>query len=234
MKGQLLEELLASRVKSMLGTEGGRATLAGQRAGAKLEFIEGHRISDAAGRQLSDGILAINEGGRYRIVTVFESKAGTASSRGLRYSYTSLKDLSENDLKLLRMEAIEELREQNKAMSGLRSAEIESKFPKEVEKMMDELPKTEAGQVRRDIERLVPKVGEKSTTIWVDGNPVQAVTGARSTKTIGVLPSDVNTAEMTTGFQSEGLRFEAMNLDIKQAELKNLANDLANDLVTTP
>jgi len=100
--------------------------------------------------------------------------------------------------------------------------------------MMQQLTKGEAGQVRKDIERFVPNFGEKTTTIKIDGAKVEAIGGAKTTKTIGVLPSDVSAAKMTAGFQGQGLRFETMNLDIEQAKLKTLAEDLANTLATEP
>ncbi|GAA1284820.1 hypothetical protein Psi02_33010 [Planotetraspora silvatica] len=89
-KGQLLEEIAAVQVKSMLATSEGRAKLAGQFAGEALEFIPGHRLRDAQGRQLTDGIIGFWEGPKFRIVTVIESKAGRWSAEGLRYGKQDL------------------------------------------------------------------------------------------------------------------------------------------------
>ena len=246
LKGQLLEELLASRVKSKLGTVAGKAELeaklADQFAGKDLEFIEGYRITDATGQQLTDGMIVAKEGEHYRVAAVFESKAGRASSRGLGYSYKALSELTEEQIRVLRMEAIEELRAPGGPMAGLTTAEIE-KLPDQIEKMMKTLAKGEAGQIRKDIERLVPNAGEKVTTILKDGKPFEVTAGQRSTKAFGVLPADVSGARLTAKLQEKvvidgtvkniGLNFEAINLDIQQKELVELAKDLAEKLVKT-
>jgi hypothetical protein len=231
MKGQLLEELLANRVRGMLGTEAGRAALAGSKAAAPLEFVDGFRITDELRQQLSDGMILAQEGDHYRVVTVFESKAGGASSRGLSYRYKSLKDMKPDELDILRNEAIEELREQSKPLAGMSQDDILKHHKALVEDTMDKLRKGEAGQIRKDIERLVPNEGSKTTTILVDGKPRQVVAGSRSTKTVGALPSDVSGTRLAERVHAQGLEsFEAMNLDIKQADLQALAQSLADEL----
>ncbi len=55
-------------------------------AGKKLEFIPGHLIRDAAGRQITDGILAYRDGESLVIALVFEAKAGKSAARELSFA----------------------------------------------------------------------------------------------------------------------------------------------------
>jgi hypothetical protein len=85
VKGQLFEEITAAKVRSMLATTAGKAQLGGKFAGEALEFIPGHLVRDAEGRQLTDGLIGFwTKEGRFQIVTVIEAKAGVWASEGLR------------------------------------------------------------------------------------------------------------------------------------------------------
>jgi len=226
MKGQLLEELMASKVRKMLGEEAGRTALAGEKASAKLEFIEGHRITGAKGRQLTDGMIVIRDGDKVQVVTVLESKAGKAAARELRVSRQSRIELmgSEKAYNEARAEAIEELRRQRPELKGMSSNEIEAKYMAEVDDIFDELPRSEAGQMRLDMERLT---NEK---VLIDGQLVKVKAGPKSTQFVNALPSNVSGTAIENAAGNELLKASTMNLDIDQKQLKALAEDVAESL----
>jgi hypothetical protein len=97
LKGQLLEELLESRVVPWLREQAGPFALGVQTSGKKLEFIPGHLIRDASGRQITDGILAFRNNGVLEIVSVFEAKAGQRAARELSLASGSISSLSKAD-----------------------------------------------------------------------------------------------------------------------------------------
>jgi hypothetical protein len=234
IKGQLLEELLAIRAARMLGEEGGRVALAGSRAAEKLELIAGHRITDALGRQFSDGIIAIRQGNTIEIVVLFESKAGKAAKAGLRGSYTGVASMSEAELKEVRAAAIDALREERPALRKMSMAEIEKQFAADIDRMIDEeFSLAESGQVRRDIERISPNAGEASTTLLIDGVPTEVVSRPSTTKVVGVLPADVKAGRMAKLFGKEGLNFEALNLGIAEKDLQTLAEAIDKAVAAT-
>ncbi len=78
----------------------------------------------------------------------------------------------------------------------------------------------------------MPSSGERSTTILIDGVPTEVIGSSKTTKGVGVLPSDVKPGRMAAAFKSEGLSFEAMNIKIKSKELEALAEDLAHAAAT--
>ena len=82
-RGQLLEEIGAVRVRAMLGNKTGKEALGLGHVSEELIFIEGHRITDATGAKLTDGIIAIQRGDKLEIVSVLESKAGQFAAEGL-------------------------------------------------------------------------------------------------------------------------------------------------------
>jgi hypothetical protein len=77
-------ELMNKAIGAMSDAE--KATLAGGKVTGELEFIPGYQITDLKGRQLTDGVLAVREGNKLRVVTVFESQAGKSAAKGLSYS----------------------------------------------------------------------------------------------------------------------------------------------------
>jgi hypothetical protein len=251
IKGQLLEELAGAKVQKLVeaGDAAALQTIAGERAGAKLEYVAGHRISDARGRQFTDGMLISRDGEKVEVIAIFESKAGGPASRGLGAEYTSLKpdgtykslkdlraerpleQLTDAELDLIeaRRRAIETLRERNPGKYGKMSIKQLDEDPAAqagIARVMDKMVKTEAGQAVRDIERGA-EVGFK-----IDGQRVErAALGRGSTKVVGVLPTDVNAAAIEAkvggGPKGQGLNFGTMNVGLDSRQLSALAGDIA-------
>jgi hypothetical protein len=226
IKGQLLEELMARKVEQMLGTEAGRTALAGERAAEKLEFIPGHLVRDAKGRQFSDGLIVIRRGPTdLEVVTILESKAGKASSRGLKSAYTPLKELDDEDLFWLRMDAIDELRETNPrqipGLDGMSSTEIDELYKADVDRIIDRLPKSEGGQPVKDIERLV------EGGITIDGKPTKLRGGRGSTKVVGAVPSDVSAKGLKDAVAQQGVKFDVLDMEATSKEINSLASEIA-------
>jgi hypothetical protein len=228
MKGQILEELLARRIPSLLADAAQRAKLAGEKAAQQtLEFIEGHRITSMKRKQFTDGVLAIHHpDGSWEVVTIFESKAGRGAFRGLERSGKSLAKMTEEELKQLREVAIEELIEKHPELESLSIAEIEKAHAKEIDRIMKDIPRTESGQIRRDIERLIPEEGETTTPIRIDGEPAQVSGSLQKTRIVGVLPSDVSVGDLPGRLKKEGLQFQALDMDITAKDLNSLAGEI--------
>ena len=92
LKGQLLEELVESRLVPWLRTrEGGFALGVTVPAGKKLEFIPGHLIRDTAGRQISDGMLVYRNSDELVVAAVFEAEK---QARALPVNSPSSKSVS--------------------------------------------------------------------------------------------------------------------------------------------
>lgn len=263
MKGQLLEELMAAQIKRMLGDPAGREALAGAaKANENLEFIPGHLIRQGK-KQFTDGMIIIRRGEAIEVVTIFEAKAGAASSRGLRSARESLPELAAKSLQdleaskaaattkteieaieeaqTLRKEAIEQLRETNPKkipdLDSMPSSKIDELYKADVDKVMNKLPKTEAGQARHDIERL----GAGNVEFLDDtGTWKQARIGSKagSTKVMGVLPEGVSGEAMTKEIVGERatatqaakgqlIDFGTTNAEINAKDLEALATDIA-------
>ncbi|HEU5258163.1 MAG TPA: DUF4157 domain-containing protein [Vicinamibacterales bacterium] len=253
IKGQLLEELMGSKLQNMIASgDKGLEALAGGRPIEKLEYIGGHRVKDAGGRQFTDGMLIIRDGDKVEVVAVIESKAGKAASKGLAGEYTSLrsdgtykslkelgaerpvKELTDAERELIeaRRHAIEGLVDANpKKYKGLTIEAIDqlAEHQADIAKAMDGLVKTEAGQAVNDIERMV-SVGFK-----IDDEPVKLAKGGRgSTKVVGVLPDDVPgkalEAKIGAGTKEkpgQGINFTTQNVGIDSKELNSLAGEIA-------
>jgi hypothetical protein len=226
-KGQLLEEFAAKRMEKLLTSKDEITKLLGKEVNAKLEFIPGHTITDKAGKQFTDGMIVFRQkDGTLRVVGIIESKAGRASSRGLGKSYKSLKDMNPEEFKEAQEVAIELLRDKRPKLANLSNEQLLKNHGKEVEKLMKDLPSAEAGQVRKDIERLVPNVDDKTTTVMINGKPEQVVGGQRSTRILGVAPSDVNLDTLASKLSDDKLNFGRLDVDIDQKQVKALAEDI--------
>ena len=253
IKGQLLEELMGAKLQKMIASgDKGLEALAGGRPIEKLEYVAGHRVKDAAGRQFTDGMLIIRDGEKVEVVAVIESKAGKSASAGLAGertslrpdgTYKSLKELgaerpieeltdAEHALIEGRREAIEDLRKAKPSKyKGMTIEAIDeaAEHQADIAKMMDKLVKTEAGQAVQDIERLV-SVGFK-----IDDAPVKLAKGGRgSTKVVGVLPDDVpgKALEKKIGAGTEakpgqGINFTTQNVGIDSESLNALGSEIA-------
>jgi hypothetical protein len=269
MKGQLLEELLGTRMQSKGAREaaaGTKAVAAAAKAKSEIESIPGHLIRDAENAMLTDGVLAYREGGRWHVVSILESKAGQAPAQKLKRAWKDIprpattaekqrwimltpkqveqlgktdRGLSRNiqRWKEVRMEAVEELRETRPPLAKRSSAFIEKNHAAELDELMEALPKSESGQARKSIERLVPSHGKASMEIQIgvqntDGSvrwEAGAVTGGtQTTKLVGVVPSNVQGRNLKKIAEAEKMAFELMNdLGVTELELLKAAEALA-------
>jgi hypothetical protein len=258
IKGQLLEELVGSKIEKMItaGDKAGLEAFAGERAGAALEYIPGHRIKDSEKKLFTDGMLIIRDPEKpleIEIVSIFESKSGQPTSKGLgaKYeplkvdgSYKSLKEISagrpfeklkegERNLFEARRDAIVELIEDNPKKYGkLKIEQIDqaANAQADIARVMDQTIKTEAGQAVKDIERAI----ELGFTIeGIEGGAVlQAAEAGRSgrgsTKVVGVLPTNVNAAaiEAKVGGK-QGINFGTTDVGMTSKDLIDLASEIA-------
>lgn len=221
LKGQLLEELLESRLVPWLRDRVGSLALGVQTGGKQLEFIPGHLIRDASGRQVTDGILAYRNNGILEIAAVFEAKAGRREARELSLASGSISSLSRAERSELRAYARDVLREQ-------RAAALEAGRP--FNKTLDEVEREVAlsergGQIRRDIERLSQNAdGLPQIRIGADQLPVRL--SATRTKFFGVLPRDVNRLNIERQLRDAGFNFEIVGVDISQRDLRTVAAEM--------
>lgn len=226
LKGQLLEELIESRVVPWLSSRGGGFALGIMvPAGKKLEFIPGHLVRDTAGRQISDGLLAYRDGERLMIAVVFEAKAGKRCARELSLKRGTLSSLTDAERKELRANAKDVWREQRD--TALAAGKPFKKTLDDVEKeyALSEL----GGQVRRDVERLTDaevRVGTETFPVTI--SPTR-------TKFFGVLPRDVRAATIEKELKEAGFNYEIIGADIRSKDLvaagdklKPLAEKLAD------
>jgi hypothetical protein len=282
MKGQLLEELLGSRMASAAVREaaaGPAAVKAAEAASATIEYIPGHLIKDAEGQLFTDGILAFRQGDRWHVVAVFESKAGRASAQKLKRAWKDFphpepadlprwKSMPDTELRKLldstvsadrelgrkirqwrtvRSEAIEELRETVDEMANVHSSVLEAKYADRITELMDVLPKSETGQARKSLERLLPQHGSESTGIRIgrpqaDGSVLfeegrlTSVTGSPgTTKLVGVVPGDVRGRNLKKIAEHQQIRFELMNdLGVTEPQLRAASEALAAAATAAP
>jgi hypothetical protein len=236
LKGQLFEELTASRVRRLLETEAGRRAL-GVRPGETVEFIPGHRVRavDRLGpRQFSDGlVVARNAKGEItRTVAIVESKAGGFSSDKLAASHESLTRLSRRAAREHRLQAIREFETRHAAdpgSAGLTAEEIDSTFKSEVDKIADELRATEEGQVSRDAERLTElpvEIRDPQTGVWQE---LPRSTRPKRTKIVGFVPSDIDALEITKAVKRRApyVNFETQQLDADSEAVRLLTEEVA-------
>ncbi|MCD2257709.1 eCIS core domain-containing protein [Psychroserpens luteolus] len=229
MKGQLLEEIATASLTS-------RAEAAGE----AFEFIAGHRIQDAVGNQLTDGIL-VRRGpdGNLIVLAIAESKAGQASSRGLRRSYTSFSGLSERELSELRGVAIEELRLRNGLNpnnAGIPEwalmENISQTHQAEIEAIMREIHTHDMGQIEKDFERLMPISGDgRTTSIRIDGELVEVEASRRTTRAIAIAPDDVSLTSTFSHLDNLEIQHEALETGISSSELIELSRILRAETI---
>ena len=227
MKGQLLEELLESRVAPWLRDPAGAGALGLPSPPRGLEFVPGHMIRDTAGRQITDGTIGHRDGPVFRIVAIFEAKAGPAAARELRVSQGSISALSAADRAELRAVARDEFRE--RAAIARRAGRPFPPRPEQqmIEEIEREISQRESGgQVGRDIERLHPNEDGTPTRLLIGGEEVAVHASSKKTKFFGVLPKDVRAGTIERDLQGLGYQFEALGMDITSADLIELAQKL--------
>ncbi len=252
MKGQLFEEITAKRVREMIKRQiyaGG----SGQTLMKKIEFFDGHRLTDANGNQVSDGLVGVLDGNTLYVDRIFEMKSGKPASRELKRIRASRKSGNAKALKTAHAkvdkpkewpenvnEAINDVKEQallngDPVLARKNSRQILLEHRAEVEKALARIPVVEDGQIHKTFERLASgEDGPNQVFLDRGSMPIDVVNINRSTPITAVLPSDVKLArkagEVPTSF--DDLTVELWNSEVKAAdlsapfsELKKAVND---------
>ncbi|WP_347888550.1 pre-toxin TG domain-containing protein [Nitrosomonas europaea] len=228
LKGQLLEEIIEARVVPWLRDRAGSFALGVQTGGRQLEFIPGHLIRDASGRQITDGILVYRNDGILEIAAVFEAKAGRRAARELSLASGSISSLSAAERAELRAYARDVLREQRAA-----AQEAGTPFSKTLDEVEREVALSErGGQVRRDIERLSENADGTLAQIRLGSDLIPVRLSPTRTKFLGVLPRDVNRSLIERELREGGFSFEIIGADISQRDLRSMASEMV-PLATT-
>ncbi len=225
LKGQLLEELIESRIVPWLRERAGAYAL-GVKVPKKLEFIPGYSIRSLSGRQITDGILVYRNNGVLEIVAIFEAKAGKNAARELSMKKASISALSEADRTELRAYAKDVWRDERYEARKAGKA-----FTKTIEDIEDEIILSErGGQVRRDIERLSEDADGNLAQIRIgsEGSPVSVRISPTQTKFFGILPKDVKTSIIEKELRETKYSFEMIGADISQKELKSFAEEMVS------
>jgi hypothetical protein len=222
LKGQLLEELVESRVVPWLRERAGTYALGVTvPAGKKLEFLPGHLIRDLNGRQITDGVLAYRDNGNLVIAAVFEAKAGPHAARELSFARGSVSGLNKSELAELRANAKDVWREQHDAARAAGQP-----YTKSIDDVMKEYAVSEkGGQIRRDIERLAPDTGG-ATTLQVGTEQLPVVFSPTHTKFFGVIPSGVSKATIEKELKDLGVTYEILGVDATSRNLDHIADQL--------
>jgi hypothetical protein len=222
LKGQLLEELVESRIVPwMAAREGSFALGITVPAGKKLEFLPGHLLRDLTGRQITDGVLAYRNGGKLVIAAVFEAKAGRQAARELSFTRSSISNLSKGELAELRANAKDVWREQRDAARAARQP-----YTRTVDDVMTEYALSEkGGQVRRDIERLAAGT-DGAVTLRVGTEELPVVFSPTRTKFFGVIPRGVPRATIEKELTDLKVTFEILGVDATSRDLDGIATQL--------
>lgn len=226
MKGQLLEELLETRVVKFLEDPHAAKALGINAPTHELRFIPGHLVRDASGRvgrQITDGILVRKVKDGLEILGIFEAKAGKSAARELKATSTSINKMSDLERAELRAFAKDEYREliEQARLDG-------TKVTKNIEQIEKEIIKTErGGQVRRDIERLDQNVGGGAINIRIGGVETPIKVSATRTRIFGVLPKDLKPGNLAANLQELCYNFDIFGIDITTKQLKEIAKELS-------
>jgi putative toxin of predicted polymorphic toxin system len=229
MKGQLLEELLESRISAWLRNPAGAVALGISRPPNGLQFIPGHLIRDAAGRQITDGILAHWVGGDLHIVAVFEAKAGASAARELSLASSSISKLSRADRTELRAYARDIFRSRRARATrmGVAFPERESEIDEMISKIEGEVILSEkGGQIRRDAERMAANEDGTLAKLLIGSELTSVKISPTQTKFFGVLPKNVPIGNMESDLQQLGYRFEVLGMNVTDKELIELTQIL--------
>lgn len=221
MRGELLEALSAKGL-------GKRAAAAGG------EFVEGSRVTDAAGRQLSDGLVIRRTGAdRAEVLAIGESKAGEGAAAGLSAEHTSFSSLKPGAkaYEELEIEAIDRLRQQlgvEEVTKGspYTAANLRKTHKAEIEAIMRDVNTRDIGQIERDFERMMPNFGARDTVIRIDGKPVRVTVNRARTKLVAIAPTDVGLEAAVQTGKSAGITVEALDVGIDSATLEAVARQL--------
>ncbi|GAB3146723.1 hypothetical protein GCM10027290_28930 [Micromonospora sonneratiae] len=247
LKGQLFEEVMHADVARRLASGG--ADVLGVAETAGLELVHGHRITDLAGRQLTDGMIVRRlADGSMEIVTVLEAKAGRSAAQGLRTTSHGIGDPEEFARFMIeenRSGVVRALRDaglpgeaQQVAAGGRQLSEAAIEAVTADRRLRRAITQAElGGQVRRDVERLSPSVGdgaevaahldEVPAQILVDGVPTTVRISPTRTRFVGAVPQDVPMDAITGSLRREGFSFEPLAVGERAADLTARAERLA-------
>ncbi|MFD9408802.1 pre-toxin TG domain-containing protein [Streptomyces sp. NPDC059989] len=227
LKGQLLEELIESRVLPWLRDPAGAYALGIKGTGRKkIEYIPGHMIRGEDGRQFTDGMLAYRDKGELVPVAVFEVKAGDDVVRDLHLGEGGVSSLTAEE----RLSFIALVKERLKIRQAIAQARGKP-FTQTFEDVAKEYVHAErGGQIRRDIERLsrndVPgRPGLTHLFIGTEQVPIRFTLS--QVKFFGVVPRGAPTRATVRELEREGVAFEAIAADLTSAELDRVAEQLA-------
>lgn len=217
IKGQLLEELLESKICNWLRESSSKGIEAlGIKATGQLEFIPGHIIRDLAGRQITDGMIIKRVGSSVEVLAIFEAKAGQRAARELSLASSSISALTKEERTELRAYAKDvylELLEENRLKDGA--------FTKTIEDIEKEIILSEkGGQIRRDLERL------HESSIKIAGVLTPVNVSPQKTKFFGVVPQGVKYGNMETELKSQGYKFEFLGIKISFTDLQKAADEI--------
>ncbi|MBD7919947.1 DUF4157 domain-containing protein [Cellulomonas sp. Sa3CUA2] len=248
VKGQLFEEIMHVDVARRMAA--GADDVLGVADTAGLEVIEGHRIADLAGRQLTDGVVARRlPDGTLELVTVLEAKSGRGAAQGLRSASSGIGDpeefarflIEENRDAVLRVLRKNGLTADAQAVARggeeLSDAAIEAvAADKSLRRLVTQAEL--GGQVRKDVERLAPstsslddvasELDEVPAQILVDGMPTTVRMSPTRTRFVGVVPQDVPTDAITAALTGpkRTFNFTALQLGGPAAEITARAERL--------
>lgn len=224
LKGQLLEEIVESRLVPWLRSREGSFALGIKvPEGKMLEFVPGHLIRDTGGRQITDGILMYRDGEKLVIAAVFEAKAGKSAARELSYKSGGKASLTNAEKLELRANAKDVWRDQrDEALAAGK------KYTRTIEQIEKEYILSEkGGQVRRDIERL--GIGTAGPTeIRIGAETFDVRISPTKTKFFGVVPKGVNAKTIEKQLSNEGVTYEILGVDISAKDLKSIASELVS------
>lgn len=255
-KGQLLEELLESRIAQLLRDKFGAKALGIEAGKHKIEHIPGHLLRDSANREITDGIvarrLAVSEiqqvwygarsaqeieriKGVLRPWAVVEAKGGAPASKKLSYIY------KKTNADIAEIKAVAQKRFENALLKAAKTGKPHSGT---LEKMETEVAAEYrlaeyGGQVRMSLERLDKYEDGSLTSIFVGQDEyLLDLVGVSRLKVFGVLPQNVPSKAVVKRLTDpvkkggEGLNFEVLGVNIAEQELEDLAKEVLRTAAT--
>jgi hypothetical protein len=243
--GQLLEELLNAGMATREAREaqaGVKAVEAAKKAESAIEFIPGYMLRDENGRLITDGILGYRDkDGVFRVVKVFEAKAGEDAAEKLLEESTRMSKAGWRDLRQYAADAVrDDLIEAGKMSAAdvqklerMTADQVRRAHPAEYKKMFNDLVAEEAGQARRTLERVAPG-GDHPTNLYMidDATPLKVTAGPVSTQMMGVVPANVDPADLIKGIKAQGLNVDIIKSQLTQDELRTIAQSIIDQAAT--
>ncbi|MFB8229074.1 hypothetical protein [Cellulosimicrobium sp. NPDC055967] len=246
LKGQLVEELAHRDIARRLAQGADRTLGVADRTG--LEVLEGHRLSDLSGRELTDGmIVRRGRDGVLDVVTVVEAKAGPSAAQGLRRTASELGDPEEFARFVIEQERSRVVTVLRTAGLGADADAVARGAVGVSDAAVDAIAREQSlrrvvtqaelgGQVRRDVERLAPGADDAGdvVTILVDGAPTPVRLSPTRTRFVGALPSDVPAAAIEADLARQGFSYATLPVDVPAARVTALAERLATVVAAAP